>query len=60
MNEQAWKVEVFEDKTRPNEWRVEYFGDEGEVFGVIFSGPAAEARARYYGSNIQELMDEPS
>jgi len=52
---------VFEDKREPGDWRVEYHDDDGGCYVTIFSGPAAEKRARPYGDALKsralELFD---
>lgn len=39
------KAEVARDKLRPNDWRVEKIGSDGDVEVAIFSGPKARDRA---------------
>jgi hypothetical protein len=51
-----WIAEVAQDPL--NDWKVEYFGDEGEAFIVLFSGPYAEMRARAYAKWVQGQMDD--
>jgi hypothetical protein len=41
------------DRTGQPEWRVEYFDDDGGCYVTIFSGPAAEARAKAYWTALQ-------
>jgi hypothetical protein len=41
-------IKVFEDREGRSEWRVEYLDDDGGCYVAIFSGPAAEMRARDY------------
>ncbi len=43
---------VFEDKRLPTNWRVEAFGEDGECYVTIFSGPDAEDRARNYHASL--------
>jgi hypothetical protein len=42
------KWEVFADKLHTGDWRVEAIGNEGDCYVTIFSGPAAEERAKHY------------
>jgi len=44
---------VIADRTGQPEWRVEYFDDDGGCYVTIFSGPAAEARAKAYWTALQ-------
>ena len=44
---------VIADRTGQLEWRVEYFDDDGGCYVTIFSGPAAEARAKAYWTALQ-------
>jgi hypothetical protein len=44
---------VIADRTGRPEWRVEYFDDDGGCYVTIFSGPAAEARAKAYWTALQ-------
>ena len=43
------EIQVFENRTVPGQWRVDYFDDDGGCYVAIFAGPAAERRARDYG-----------
>ena len=46
------EIQVFENRTVPGQWRVEYFDDDGGCYVAIFAGPAAEQRARDYGDAL--------
>ena len=46
------EIQVFENRTVPGQWRVEYFDDDGGCYVTIFAGPAAEQRARDYGDAL--------
>ena len=42
------EISVFADHQLNGDWRVEYFDNDGGCYVTIFSGPAAEMRARDY------------
>jgi hypothetical protein len=42
------QVTVIEDRDGTEEWRVEYFDDDGGCYVTVFAGPKAEKRARDY------------
>jgi len=42
------EILIFKSDDEPEEWRVEYFDEDGGCYVVIFAGPAAERRAREY------------
>jgi hypothetical protein len=42
------EIVLAQDRFAPNDWRVEYFDDDGCCYVTVFAGPAAEARARLY------------
>jgi hypothetical protein len=44
---------VFEDRDQADEWRVEYFDDDGGCYVTIFTGPEAEKRARDYAAALR-------
>jgi hypothetical protein len=46
------EIEVFEDRIISGQWRVEYFDGDGGCYVAIFTGPAAEQRARDYGDAL--------
>jgi hypothetical protein len=44
---------VFEDRDQADEWRVQYFDDDGGCYVTIFAGPEAERRARDYAGALR-------
>jgi hypothetical protein len=48
------RVWLLEDRDAPGDWRVEYQDDDGGCYVTIFSGPAAEQRARGYFQALKE------
>jgi hypothetical protein len=42
------KALLFRDKVHPDDWRVEWFDEDGGCEVAIFSGPNAEPRARAF------------
>jgi hypothetical protein len=57
----APELNLFEDKEKPGDWRVEFFDEEGTCYGATFWGREAEARAREYArikySNLCQAND---
>jgi hypothetical protein len=47
------EVHIGADPLHPDDWRVEYFDDEGGCYVTIFSGPDAKARAFDYGAAMR-------
>jgi hypothetical protein len=47
------EIEVFEDREKAGQWRVEFFDSDGGCYVTIFSGPNAELRARSYGQALR-------
>jgi hypothetical protein len=50
---------LFEDKTEEDEWRVEYYDDDGGCYVTIFAGPGAEQRARDYHAALKDGTLKP-
>jgi hypothetical protein len=60
----AEPAKVFEDRDTPDQWRVEWFDDDGRCELEIFSGPDAKRQAlryamRKYG-HFREVQLEPA
>jgi hypothetical protein len=48
VTSEAIDLVVIEDHTHKGDWRVEWHDDDGGCYVTIFTGRAAEARARAY------------
>ena len=47
------EINVAENEEHPGEYRVEYFGDDGECYAANFSGPESKYRAAAYKKYLQ-------
>lgn len=56
-------AKVFEDRTTPGQWRVEWFDDDGRSEVEIFTGPTAHKQALRYAmqkyGHFREVELEP-
>ena len=47
------KPRVVRDKIDGHDWRVEWFGPDGECYVAIFCGPEADKRAEKYAAFVE-------
>ena len=53
------EILIFQDPTERGTFRVEYFDDKGECYLTMFTGPAAERRARDYVLALHDRTIRP-
>jgi hypothetical protein len=49
---------VFEDRQSPDDWHVQWTGDDGGMEVAIFSGPNARERAIHYAERQYGIFEE--